>query len=165
MAFRYFTVAFSIEVHDSIIRESGGFMGIRDAGLIDSTLDHVQNDFYYPELEDKVTHLIYSFNKNHCFNDGNKRSSIALAAYFLTINALEALVPRFIIEMENIVVDVADNIIDRDLLFEIVSSLMYDTDYSEVLKLKIIQAKLNHFANQNIAKGEATPQNNRGLLF
>jgi death-on-curing protein len=154
MAFRYFTVAFSIEVHDSIIRESGGFMGIRDAGLIDSTLDHVQNDFYYPELEDKVTHLIYSFNKNHCFNDGNKRSSIALAAYFLTINALEALVPRFIIEMENIVVDVADNIIDRDLLFEIVSSLMYDTDYSEVLKLKIIQAKLNHFANQNIAKNE-----------
>ncbi len=53
MAFRYFTVEFTIEVHDNIIRESGGFMGIRDGGLIDSTLDHVQNDFYYPELEDK----------------------------------------------------------------------------------------------------------------
>jgi death-on-curing protein len=151
MAFRYFTVEFSIEVHDSIIRESGGFMGIRDEGLIDSTLGHIQNDFYYPELEDKVTHLIYSFNKNHCFNDGNKRSSIALAVYFLTINELESLVARFIIEMENIVVDVADNIIDRDLLFEIVCSLLYEMDYSEELKLKIIQAKLNHLANQNIA--------------
>jgi death-on-curing protein len=154
MAFQYFTVEFSIEVHDNIIRESGGFMGIRDNGLIDSTLDHVQNDFYYPELEDKVTHLIFSFNKNHCFNDGNKRSSIALAAYFLTINNLEGLVGKFILEMENVVVDVADNVFDRDLLYEIVISILYEDDYSEELKMKIIQAKLNHLANQNIIDNE-----------
>lgn len=154
MAFQYFTVEFSIEVHDNIIRESGGFMGIRDNGLIDSTLDHVQNDFYYPELEDKVTHLIFSFNKNHCFNDGNKRSSIALAAYFLTINNLEDLVGKFILEMENVVVDVADNVFDRDLLYEIVISILYEDDYSEELKMKIIQAKLNHLANQNITDNE-----------
>jgi death-on-curing protein len=154
MAFQYFTVDFSIEVHDNIIRESGGFMGIRDNGLIDSTLDHVQNDFYYPELEDKVTHLIFSFNKNHCFNDGNKRSSIALAAYFLTINNLEGFVGKFILEMENVVVDVADNVVDRDLLYEIVISILYEDDYSEELKMKIIQAKLNHLANQNITDNE-----------
>jgi len=154
MVFQYFTVEFSIEVHDNIIRESGGFMGIRDSGLIDSTLDHVQNDFYYPELEDKVTHLIFSFNKNHCFNDGNKRSSIALAAYFLTVNNLDGLVGKFILEMENTVVDVAENVIDRDLLKEIVSSLLYEDDYSEELKMKIINAKLNHLANQNINDNE-----------
>lgn len=154
MAFQYFTVEFSIEVHDNIIRESGGFMGIRDIGLIDSTLDHIQNDFYYPELEDKVTHLIFSFNKNHCFNDGNKRSSIALAAYFLTVNNLDGLVGKFILEMENTVVDVADNIIDRDLLKEIVTSILYEYDYSEELKMKIIQAKMNHLANQNIYDNE-----------
>lgn len=154
MAFQYFTVEYSIEVHDNIIRESGGFMGIRDRGLIDSTLDHVQNDFYYPELEDKITHLIYSFNKNHCFNDGNKRSSVALSAYFLSINDLEALVPKFIVEMENTVVDVADNVIDRDLLQEIVVSILYEEDYSEELKLKIIEAKMNHLANQNIEDNE-----------
>lgn len=154
MAFQYFTVEFTIEVHDNIIRESGGFMGIRDSGLIDSTLDHVQNDFYYPELEDKVTHLIFSFNKNHCFNDGNKRSSIALAAYFLTVNNLDGLVGKFILEMENTVVDVADNIIDRDLLKEIVTSILYEYDYSEELKMKIIQAKMNHLANQNINDNE-----------
>lgn len=154
MAFQYFTVEYSIEVHDNIIRESGGLMGIRDRGLIDSTLDHVQNDFYYPELEDKITHLIYSFNKNHCFNDGNKRSSVALSAYFLTINDLEALVPKFIVEMENIVVDVANNIIDRYLLQEIVVSILYEEDYSEELKLKIIDAKMNHLANQNIVDNE-----------
>src|SRR5690554_3126512 len=149
MAFQYFTVEFTIEVHDNIIRESGGFMGIRDIGLIDSTLDHVQNDFYYPELEDKVTHLVFSFNKNHCFNDGNKRSSIALAAYFLTVNNLDGLVGKFILEMENTVVDVADNIIDRDLLKEIVSSIIYEDDYSEELKMKIINAKMNRLAKKN----------------
>lgn len=43
--------------------------------------------------------------------------------------------------MENIVVDVADNRIDKDLLLEIITSLLYEDDYSEELKLKIIDAK------------------------
>lgn len=148
MGYRYFTVEYSIEVHDNIIRESGGFMGIRDAGLIASTLEHVQNDFYYPELEDKITHILFSFNKNHCFNDGNKRSSIALSAYFLTINNLECLVSKFILEMENIVVDVADNVIDRDLLRELIFSCIYEEEYSEELKLKLINAKLTRLGNE-----------------
>lgn len=148
MAFRYFTVEFSIEVHDNIIRESGGYFGILDEGLINSIIGHVQNDLYYPGLEDKLTHIIYSFVKNHCFNDGNKRSSIALAAYFLILNNLDGLVGKFILEMENTVVDVADNIIDRDFLKEIVSSLLYEDDYSEELKMKIINAKINHLAKK-----------------
>lgn len=43
--------------------------------------------------------------------------------------------------MENIAVDVADNRIDKDLLFEIITSIIYDDDYSEGLKLKMIYAK------------------------
>ena len=148
MRFQYFTVKFSIEVHDNIIRQSGGCLGIRNTGLIDSTLDHVKNDSYYPELEDKITHLVFSFNKNHCFNDGNKRASIALSAYFLTINDLEDLVNKFIFKMENIAIDVAENVINRDLLFEIVTSILYENDYSEELKLKIIHAKYKSSPNQ-----------------
>ena len=53
--------------------------------------------------------------------------------------------------MENSVVDVADNIIDRELLFELISSLIYETEFSEELKVKLIHAKLNHLANQNTA--------------
>lgn len=143
MEFRYFTIEYAIEVHDNIIKESGGLMGIKEAGLIDSILYHIQNDLYYPDLEHKLTHLLYSFNKNHCFTDGNKRASIALSAYFLAINGLDSLIGKFIIELENIVVDVADNIVDRDLLLEIITSILYEEDYSEELKLKIIYAKLN----------------------
>ena len=101
----------------------------------------MQNDLYYPEIENKVTHLFYAINKNHSFQDGNKRASIALSAYFLEINNLSFRVNRFIEEMENIAVDVADNRIDKDLLFEIVCSLTYENDFSEELKIKIINAK------------------------
>lgn len=139
--FQYFTVEYAIEVHDNIVRESGGFFGVRDRGLIESTIEHMKNDFYYPEIEDKLTHLFYSINKNHCFNDGNKRASLALSVYFLYLNGLEVLAEKFILTMENIVVDVADNRIDRDLLLEIIQSILYEEDFSEELKIKIIHAK------------------------
>lgn len=140
MAFYYFDIAHAIETHDFIINESGGSHGVRDIGLLESVLDHIQNDFYYPEFEVKVTHLVFSVNKSHAFSDGNKRSSIALGAYFLEINGFEYCIDRFIIEMENISVHVADNRIDKDLLYEIICSIINEDYYSEELQLKIIDA-------------------------
>lgn len=141
MAFLYFDIDHAIEVHDNIINNSGGVLGILNIGLLESTLEHVQNDIYYPDLDHKLTHLFYSINKNHTFQDGNKRASIALSAYFLEINNGSFRVERFISEMENIAVDVADNRIDREILFEIISSIIYEVDYSEELKIKIINSK------------------------
>jgi len=141
MAFLYFDLLHAIQVHNEIINKSGGAKGILNSGLLESTLEHVKNDVYYPSLEHKVTHLFFAINKNHSFNDGNKRASIALSAYFLTINGVGFRVNKFINEMENIAVDVADNRIDKKLLFEIVESIIYEVDYSEELKLKIIVAK------------------------
>jgi death-on-curing protein len=141
MAFTYFDTSHAISVHDEIIKQSGGLLGIININLLESVLWHIQNEFYYPELEDKITHLFYSINKNHSFQDGNKRASIALSAYFLEINDCAFRVERFISEMENIAVDVADNRVDKDLLFEIVYSIVYEDDYSEELKLKLIYSK------------------------
>jgi len=140
MAFLYFTTEYAIKTHDKIIEISGGASGIKDLGNLESPLEHIQNDDYYPDLEDKITHLVFSINKNHAFTDGNKRSSIALGAFFLELNGLDSMVSKFIIEMENIAVHVADNRIDKDLLFEIIISLIYEEDYSEELKLKIIES-------------------------
>lgn len=140
MAFNYFNIDYAIKTHDFIINESGGSHGVNDLGLLESVLDHIQNNFYYPEFESKITHLVFSVNKNHAFSDGNKRSSIALGAYFLEINGLEYCVDRFIIEMENISVHVADNRIDKDLLYVIIYSVINEDDFSEELRLKIIEA-------------------------
>ncbi len=140
MVFIYFDTAHAIEVHDEIIIKSGGSLGVLNIGLLESTLNHVQNDLYYPNLEHKVTHLFHSINKNHSFQDGNKRASIVLSAYFLEINGLDYRVSLFMERMENIAVNVADNKIDKELLFEIIQSIIYEADYSEALKLKIYHA-------------------------
>jgi death-on-curing protein len=136
----YFTSEYAIKIHDKIIEISGGRKGVKDFGNIDSPLNHIQNDDYYPSFEEKLTHLVFSFNKFHAFNDGNKRTSIAMGAFFLEVNGLETMVDKFIIEMENIAVTVADNIIGKDLLIEIITSIINDQDYSEELKLKVIHA-------------------------
>lgn len=141
MAFAHFNTAHAIKVHDEIINRSGGVLGVLNEGLLHSAIEHIRNDFYYPEIEHKLTHLFFSINKNHSFHDGNKRASIALSAYFLEINNCSFRIERFISEMENIAVDVADNRINKDLLFEIICSIIYEEDYNEELKIKIIYAK------------------------
>jgi death-on-curing protein len=140
MEYNYFTTAYAIKIHDKIIEISGGLDGVKDYGNIDSPLTHIQNDDYYPSFEKKLTHLVFAFNKFHAFHDGNKRTSIAMGAFFLVVNGLDILVDKFIIEMENIAVTIADNIIDRELLEEIITTIINETDYNEELKLKIIHA-------------------------
>lgn len=140
MLVNYFTSEYAIKIHDKIIQISGGKAGIKDFGNIDSPLAHIQNDDYYPTFEDKLVHLIFAFNKFHAFNDGNKRTSIAMGAFFLEVNGLDVFVNKFIIEMENISVALADNIVDKDLLLEIIHSIVNEEDYSEALKLKIINS-------------------------
>lgn len=136
----YFDIKHAIRTHNFIIENSGGSFGIIDIGKIESVLEHIQNDVYYPTFEDKLTHLVFSVNKFHGFNDGNKRTSIALGAYLLEINGIDYCIDKFIIEMENIAVYVADNKIDKDLLREIIISILIEDTYNEALKLKIIEA-------------------------
>lgn len=136
--FFYFDVHYAVEVHDWIIDNSGGLSGTRDLGLLESPLEHIRNDLYYPEFEDKLTHLVFSVNKSHAFLDGNKRSSIALGCYFLELNGYDYAVKKFVLEMENIAVWVAEGLISKELLAEIIKSLIYEDDYSEALKLQIL---------------------------
>ena len=109
----------------------------KDKSDLNSVIEFIKNDDYYKTFEEKLTHLVYAINKNHIFADWNKRSSIYFGAYFLEINSLEFMVEKFLREMENITVYVADNKIKKDLLQKIITSLIYEDDYSEELKLEI----------------------------
>ena len=133
----YFDVHYAVELHDWIIKNSGGQAGVLNLGLLESPLQHIQNDCYYPVFHEKLTHLVFSVNKAHAFSDGNKRSSIALGAYFLKINGYEFMVDKFAIEMENISVWVAEGKVSKDLLCDLIKSLIFEDDYSETLKLRL----------------------------
>ena len=135
----YFDTQHAVEVHDWIIANSGGLSGVRDVGLLESVLQHIQNDDYYPTFDAKLTHLIFGVNKFHAFNDGNKRASLTLGAYFLTLNGYDYCIPQFVLQMENIVVALAEGLIPKDLLQRVVMSLIEEDDFSDALKLDLLE--------------------------
>ncbi len=79
----YFDPLHAVGVHDWIIEHSGGLPGLKDLGLLESVLEHIQNDDYYPTFDAKLSHLIFGINKFHAFNDGNKRASVIFANHYL----------------------------------------------------------------------------------
>ena len=138
MTIVYLTLEEAINVHKKTVEISGGGSdGHLNTGRLESVLQHIQNDDYYPTFEEKLTHLVFSANKFHCFEDGNKRISIALGELFLLLNGYMFAGRRFLNEMENISYHVAAGRIDKDLLHEIICAIINDDMENEELKLKI----------------------------
>ena len=138
----YITLDEAIEIHKLTVQHSGGgALGHFDLGRLDSVLQNIQNDDYYPSFVDKITHLFFCACEFHCFEDGNKRIAITLSAQFLLKNGYLSVAQSFLKEMENISYHVAAGKIDKDLLYEIMESILkgnFESD--ESLKLKIIHA-------------------------
>lgn len=148
LTFVYFDLAHAVEIHDWIIEHTGGKPGNNDLRYLESPLGHIQNDLYYPNIEDKLAHLVFSVIKNHAFSDGNKRSSVALGAYFLELNGYDYCVQNFVQQMENICVWVAGNVIDKNLLNKIIASLIYEEDFNESLKLELAMVLISIEGNE-----------------
>ena len=138
----YLTIEQVKQIHGKTIEYSGGGShGHFDLGRLESVLMNIQNDDYYPEFADKLTHLFFCTCKFHCFADGNKRLAITLSAQFLLFNGYMAVARKFFTEMENISYHVAAGKIDKGLLHRIITAIMdgtYETD--EELKLDIYHA-------------------------
>lgn len=130
-----------IEIHRKTVEYSGGgALGILSERYLESALEHIKNDDYYPNFEDKLTHLFWSLNKNHIFQDGNKRIAITVSMMFLLKNGYMQISSRFIREMEAISYHVAAGNIDKPLLLKLITSFLYDDDYSDELKLELMSA-------------------------
>lgn len=136
----YFDTKHAVEIHDWIIANSGGLHGYREIGYLDSALEHIQNDIYYPSFEEKLKHLVLAVNKFHPFTDGNKRSSLVLGTYFLELNGYDYCINKFIYEMEEIVVWLAEGKINDDLLLDIIRSIIEEDEFDESIKLRIIES-------------------------
>ncbi len=141
MTIVYLTLEQAVEVHQKTVEVSGGGApGHLDLGKLESVLQHIQNDDYYPSFEDKLTHLFFSACKFHCFQDGNKRIAITLCAQMLLFNGYLYCSVPFIREMENISYHVAAGNIDKDLLREFITAVIQGDEDGEELKLKVLHA-------------------------
>ena len=99
--------------HETIDQSGGGMSGIREKGGIETILDFVQNDLYYPSFEDKLTYLVYGFCTGHYFADGNKRISLVIGAHFLIKNGRGWAGFHFLPHMEAYIWHVAAGNIDK----------------------------------------------------
>ncbi len=74
----------------TLIAEFGGVEGVRDRGLLESSLARPRNLFAYSGGEVSVFDLAasyaYGLAKNHCFVDGNKRIAFTAAMAFLDLH-------------------------------------------------------------------------------
>lgn len=137
----YPSIEQAIKVHQKTVEVSGGgILGQLDLGRLESVLQHIQNDDYYPTFASKLTHLFFCTCMFHCFQDGNKRIAISLSAQFLILNGYLFIAGRFIREMENISYYVAAGRIDKDLLGDILTAFLNGQQDSEEIKLRILNA-------------------------
>lgn len=121
---RYLNLADALYMHQAILLHSGGLQGVKNEGLVESALELIRNDDYYFTFEAKLTHLMFSIIKNHAFNDGNKRTSISLGGLFLIVNGYDYCLKIFIQVMEDVVVAVAENAVDKAKLEHIITEII-----------------------------------------
>ena len=138
---QYISYEEAIVVYQKTIENSGGgFSGIRDKGGIESVLDFMRNDLYYPDFVSKLSYLVFRFCSGHFFNDGNKRIAITLGSYFLHKNGYFWAAVQFLQRMEAIIYHIASLNIDYELTQRIIACVVECQDYDEEIKIDIIYA-------------------------
>ena len=87
-----FSKAKVLLLHQLIAQETGGSVGVRDEGLLESALETAFSGFggqeFYPTKEEKGARLGYNLISNHAFVDGNKRIGVYVMLTFLEVNGI-----------------------------------------------------------------------------
>lgn len=80
-------------LHQLIAEATGGSIGVRDEGLLESALETAFSSFggqeLYPAKEEKGARLGYNLISNHAFVDGNKRIGVYVMLTFLEVNGIQ----------------------------------------------------------------------------
>jgi death-on-curing protein len=90
---RYITIGEVLGIYKRVMQETGGLVGIRDLGALESAIAQPYMTFggneLYPSLVEKAAALGFSLIQNHPFTDGNKRTGHAVMESFLGLNDYE----------------------------------------------------------------------------
>jgi death-on-curing protein len=92
MEIEWITPSSTFAIHNEQIAEHGGTEGVRDYGLLESTLARPQNLLAYGsdvDLAALAASYAYGIAKNHPFLDGNKRTELVVSVTFLNLNGFD----------------------------------------------------------------------------
>lgn len=117
---RYLTLVEVLNLHRQIIQQSGGALGVRDLGALESALAQPRMTFggedLYPTLVDKAAAVAFSIVMNHPFVDGNKRTGHAAMETFLVLNGME--ISASVDEQEQVILALASGNSGREPFVE-----------------------------------------------
>jgi death-on-curing protein len=117
---RYLSLLEILSLHRQVIKQSGGAIGIRDLGMLESAIAQPRMTFdreeLYPTIIDQAAALGFSLVMNHPFVDGNKRIGHAAIETFLVLNGLEIDAP--IDEQERVILALASGELEREKFVE-----------------------------------------------
>ena len=117
---RYLILSEVLELYRRVMEQSGGTMGIRDLGALESALAQPRMTFgdteLYPTIAEKAASLGFSLINNHPFVDGNKRTGHAAMEVFLVLNGYE--IEASTDEQERVILQVASGEMRREAFTE-----------------------------------------------
>ncbi|TVR08077.1 MAG: type II toxin-antitoxin system death-on-curing family toxin, partial [Phormidium sp. GEM2.Bin31] len=100
--------------------QSGGELGIRNLGLLESAIIQPKMTFnaedLYPSLLEKAAALGFSIIMNHPFVDGNKRTGHAATEIFLVLNRVN--ITASVDDQERLVLAIASSNLGREAFVE-----------------------------------------------
>lgn len=82
---QFLSVDEALGIHERLIEEFGGQGGVRDLGLLESSLFRPQTG-YYEDLATMASALFESLLFNHAFHDSNERMAFFATDVFLRMN-------------------------------------------------------------------------------
>ena len=117
---RHLTLREILILHERIAADSGGGVGVRDLGLLESAIAQPKQTFgggdLYPEVHDKAAALGFALISNHPFVDGNKRIGHAALETFLILNGHQ--LSADVNEQERVILAVASGEMTRERFTE-----------------------------------------------
>lgn len=129
MGLRFLTVDELLAIHQRVIVEHGGSLGLRDRGLLESAASvpgcQFGGEYLHADTAAMAAAYLFHLCKNHPFVDGNKRVAFAAADVFLELNHHELVAGD--LELEQLTLGVADSSISKEQATEFFRSHIQST--------------------------------------
>jgi death-on-curing protein len=103
-----------LTAHARLIAETGGSIGLRDEGLLESALVAAENRYGYEDADLATCAATYAYHltQAHAFVDGNKRVAAAVTETFLESNGSQLAMTDE--ELVQLFLDIAAGLLSRD---------------------------------------------------
>ncbi|MYE12616.1 MAG: type II toxin-antitoxin system death-on-curing family toxin [Gammaproteobacteria bacterium] len=110
------------DLHEHVLARDGGLPGSRAGTSVGAVLGRLQMNLAYqfdePTVSQVAAFAVYAFAVGHPFNDGNKRTALAVGDLILLMNEHHVVASAYEMELADLVVDLAAGNVDRDAFLE-----------------------------------------------